>query len=120
MSTLKVDTIKSADGTYEFGRCLSWVRFNGTGTVAINSALNVSSITDNATGDYTINFTQTMPDENYAYALCGDSFTQGTSNGVTYEKKQGAMAAGSFNFYVAVAGSTTAVDTDYLSAVFFR
>jgi len=46
--------------------CRAWVNFNGTGTVAIRSSGNVSSITDNGTGDYTVNFTTAMPDANYA------------------------------------------------------
>jgi hypothetical protein len=50
----------------------AWVNFNGTGTVAIRASGNVSSITDNGTGDYTVNFTTAMPDANYAFsALCG-------------------------------------------------
>jgi len=44
------------------------VNFNGTGTVAIRASGNVSSITDNGTGDYTVNFTTNMPDANYAPA----------------------------------------------------
>lgn len=48
--------------------CKAWVNFNGTGTVAIRSSYNVSSITDNGTGDYTINFTTAMPNANYAVA----------------------------------------------------
>lgn len=46
--------------------CRAWVNFNGTGTVAIRGSGNVSSITDNGTGDYTVNFTTAMPDANYA------------------------------------------------------
>lgn len=46
--------------------CRAWVRFNGTGTVAINGSANVSSITDNGTGNYTVTFTNAMPDANYA------------------------------------------------------
>jgi hypothetical protein len=46
--------------------CRAWVNFNGTGTVAIRGSGNVSSITDNGTGDYTVNFTTAMPDVNYA------------------------------------------------------
>jgi hypothetical protein len=46
--------------------CRAWVNFNGTGTVAIRSSGNVSSITDNGTGDYTVNFTTNMPDADYA------------------------------------------------------
>jgi hypothetical protein len=44
---------------------LAWVNFNGTGTVAIRSSYNVSSITDNGTGDYTLNFTSALTDTNY-------------------------------------------------------
>jgi hypothetical protein len=42
------------------------VNFNGTGTVAIRASGNVSSITDNGAGDYTVNFTTAMPDANYS------------------------------------------------------
>jgi hypothetical protein len=45
--------------------CRAWVNFNGTGTVAIRASGNVTSITDNGTGDYTVNFTTAMPDANY-------------------------------------------------------
>lgn len=46
--------------------CRAWVNFNGTGTVAIRASGNVSSITDNGAGLYTINFTTAMPDANYS------------------------------------------------------
>lgn len=57
--------------------CRAWVNFNGTGTVAIRASGNVSSITDNGTGNYTINFTNAMPDINYATTVN----TQGSSTG---------------------------------------
>jgi hypothetical protein len=47
---------------------LAWVNFNGTGTVAIRSSYNVSSITDNGTGDYTVNFATALSDANYCLA----------------------------------------------------
>lgn len=50
------------------GLCKAWVNFNGTGTVAIRDSYNVSSITDNGVGDYTVNFTTAMPDANYTCA----------------------------------------------------
>lgn len=43
----------------------AWVNFNGTGTVAIRTSFNVSSITDNGVGDYTINFTSALADADY-------------------------------------------------------
>jgi hypothetical protein len=47
--------------------CRAWVNFNGTGTVAIRASGNVSSITDNGTGQYGVNFTAAMPDTNYSF-----------------------------------------------------
>jgi len=49
------------------GPAKSWINFNGTGTVAVLASFNLSSITDNGTGDYTINFTTAMPDAAYAF-----------------------------------------------------
>lgn len=46
--------------------CRAWVNFNGVGTVAIRGSGNVSSITDNGVGNYTVNFTTAMPDANYS------------------------------------------------------
>lgn len=57
----------NAAGSAPVYACRAWVNFNGTGTVTINASGNVSSITDNGTGDYTVNFTVAMPDANYAY-----------------------------------------------------
>ena len=59
-------TIQDNAGTQIGTFCRAWVNFNGTGTVAIRASFNVSSITDNGTGDYTVNFTNALPDANYA------------------------------------------------------
>ena len=61
--------------------CRAWVNFNGTGTVAIRASGNVSSITDNGAGDYTVNFTNAMPDANYVQVCDSDSNTSGASVG---------------------------------------
>lgn len=61
--------------------CRAWVNFNGTGTVAIRGSGNVSSITDNGPGDYTLNFTTAMPDVNYTAATTYNLFeVSGGSN----------------------------------------
>lgn len=67
MSAIKANQWLNPDGTENF-KCRAWVNFNGTGTVAIRAAGNVSSITDNTVGDFTINFATPMPDANYAYS----------------------------------------------------
>jgi hypothetical protein len=69
--TLTTPNINSAQfatvtGTAPIYPCRAWVNFNGTGTVAIRASGNVSSITDNGTGSYTVNFTTAMPDVNYS------------------------------------------------------
>ena len=48
------------------GSCKAWVNFDGTGTLSIRDSLNVSSVTDNGTGIYTVNFTNALADSNYA------------------------------------------------------
>jgi hypothetical protein len=64
--------------------CRAWVNFNGTSTVSIRASFNVSSITDNGTGNYTINFTSALPDTNYAVGLGGsqDAFTSSTNTNI--------------------------------------
>jgi hypothetical protein len=56
---------------------LAWVNFNGTGTVAIRSSYNVSSITDNGTGDYTVNFATALSDANYSVVASGNATSGG-------------------------------------------
>jgi hypothetical protein len=57
--------------------CRAWVNFNGTGTVAIRASGNVTSITDNGTGQYTMNVTTALPDADYCAAAA--SFVAGTA-----------------------------------------
>lgn len=73
MSTARFNTLQNAAGsksvpvdTVVDGSAKAWVNFNGQGTVAIRRAFNVSSITDNGTGDYTINFTNALADADYS------------------------------------------------------
>lgn len=66
---VRTDTIKAqlnAAGDAPIGACRARVNFNGQGTVAIRGNMNVSSVTDNGVGDYTINFAAPMPDANYS------------------------------------------------------
>lgn len=86
MSTIKATTLSNLAGsktvptdTVVDGSAKAWVNFNGTGTVAIRRAFNVSSITDNGTGDYTVNFTNAMVDANYGANLALDQGTSASS-----------------------------------------
>ena len=66
-----VRSLLNASGSAPMFACRAWVNFNGTGTVAIRASGNVSSITDNGTGDYTINLSTPMADESYATLVTG-------------------------------------------------
>jgi hypothetical protein len=87
-SDRRVDRVKiTGDGNLQFNSgygsvataygCRAWVNFNGTGTVAIRASGNVTSITDNGTGQYTMNFTTALPDADYCAAAA--SFVAGTA-----------------------------------------
>tara|TARA_B100000900_G_C20372491_1_gene630988 strand:+ start:136 stop:525 length:390 start_codon:yes stop_codon:yes gene_type:complete len=93
MSTLKVNTIQNTSGgssstpeQIEQGRAKVWVNFNGKSTVAIRDNFNVSSVTDNATGTYTINFSNAMSDTNYLVVGMNsqDGVTVGHFDGITF------------------------------------
>ena len=67
--------LSTASGSAPSYSARAWVNFNGTGTVAIRASGNVSSITDNGTGDYTVNFTTALVDANYALSGMGGNTT---------------------------------------------
>jgi hypothetical protein len=87
-STIQNDTSSPPtfrNNSVEIGTlCRAWVNFNGQGTVAIRASFNVSSITDNGTGDYTLNFTTAMPDANYSVAGTNGLSTQTGIKPITY------------------------------------
>lgn len=91
MSTLQVTTIQSNSTTApptiqnsagtEYGTfCRAWVNFNGTSTVSIRGSFNVSFITDNGTGDYTVNITNALADANYATVISSGAANTAMTN----------------------------------------
>jgi len=72
----------NASGSAPVYACRAWVNFNGTGTVAIRASGNVSSITDNGIGDYTVNFTTAIEDANYVITSSSPLASDGTKGGV--------------------------------------
>jgi len=69
--------LATATGSAPSYAARAWVNFNGVGTVAIRASGNVSSITDNGTGDYTVNFATAMIDANYSVAgMCGAAINE--------------------------------------------
>ena len=101
--------------------CRAWVNFNGTGTVAIRASGNVTSITDNGTGDYTVNFTTAMPDATYSAAIFPKTSTGAVSRATFANGDNGntTQSASGYRFYTTNLAGTPS-DTDFVNATFFR
>jgi hypothetical protein len=117
---------KDGNGTQIGTLCRAWVNFNGTGTVAIRASFNVSSITDNGTGDYTINFTTAMPDANYCFTGVAEPVTSNTNYTVF-----GATSSSPFvrttssirirtGYVSSTGGGAAATDADVVNVSIFR
>jgi hypothetical protein len=115
VAAARITNALNASGSAPIYACRAWVNFNGTGTVAIRASGNVSSITDNGTGNYTVNFTTAMPDANYAANANG-------SNGITsvdswiqpYLLSASAVSIGSYN------NSSVLTDRSFYAVSVFR
>lgn len=126
MSTLKCTTISKQDGsasvptdTVVNGSAKAWVNFNGTGTVAIRAAFNVSSITDNGAGEYDVNLTAALSDANYAVVVTPSDANQASSGSMTGSGNP--TTASSAEAHVRTVGSTPAgYDASYVSVAIFR
>lgn len=82
MSELRADTITASDGTSPVTltgqyAAKAWINFDGTGTVSIRESASISSLVDNGTGDYTVNFSTAMTDVNYCYLFGGAGIVWG-------------------------------------------
>lgn len=95
----------------------AWVNFNGTGTVAIRAAYNVTSITDNGTGDYTVNFTTALSDANYAALV-----VNGGANTVDIAKiyNPGTPQTASLVRVLSLSNAFNAADSNYMNVAIFR
>ncbi len=119
MTPLRVRNALNATGTAPTYACRAWVNFNGTGTVAIRASGNVTSITDNGVGDYTVNFTTAMSDANYsAVATVGRG--GGTSQGrIALAPHGAAPTTSAVRLSITdIAGSLQ--DSDFVSVSIFR
>jgi hypothetical protein len=106
----------NASGSAPVYACRAWVNFNGTGTVAIRESGNVTSITDNITGRYTVNLTTAMPDANYATVL-GHGYARdvtGYTYGVCF-----AVTASTLTINITEDGNAQQ-DTSHITVAVFR
>ena len=108
--------IKDLNGTEVGQFARAWVNFNGTGTVAIRDSFNVSSITDQSTGLYTVNFTNAMPNANYAYSLNSQT---GATAGTTTTLNSTIDSLSTTNMEVASFSNSSYEDHTYYSVIVF-
>lgn len=97
----------------------AWVNFNGTGAVAIRASYNVSSITDLGVGNYTVNFTNALPDVNYAFVVSA-SGDGGTGNILAYTTTATPRTTTACRVITTLANTAAGFDTPELSAVALR
>jgi len=101
--------------------CRAWVNFNGTGVVAIRASGNVSSITDNGTGDYTVNFTTSMPDVNYCSLVTGTNHEgQNISGDSKLRDTSANKLAGSVRMQFTINDNQTPFDSPNANLAIFR
>ena len=107
MSTIKVTNLQATGETASravSGVAGAWVNFNGTGTIAIRTSQGVTSLTDNGTGDYTVNFSTSFSDEPAGVLTGGRNTHYYTGSGNT----------SSLRFYSITVGTSTNADTSIL------
>ena len=102
MSTLKVNTIQDTSGSNSStaaeisqGRAKVWINFQGSGTATILQSYNVSSLTDNGTGNYTINYSSALANANGASLL---QFGRADSNSISHVPTEVTASASSLRF----------------------
>jgi hypothetical protein len=116
VTAAKLDGAQS--GTAPIYAARAWVNFNGVGTVAIRASGNVSSITDNGVGDYTVNFSTSLPNANYAVAGASQTVTgnvavmTGYINATDFAKTTSSFRIGVFN-----SGTGTAIDVNSTNVI---
>lgn len=117
----QVKTATNATGSAPIYACRAWVNFNGTGTVAIRASGNVTSITDNGTGVYTVNFTTAMSDANYcAVASTGRDSSGGANLGASFNFGGTAPTTSAIKLNTRNRSSGANADTDHVFVAIFR
>ena len=125
-SSGQMSTTNAAGAVVKAYDARAWVNFNGTGTVAIRSSGNVTSITDNGVGDYTVNYTTAMSNANYATNVTAVSTASGNTNviaaGLYAPSTAGVGASSATTSSVRVSTRTSSgnqIDTDCVNVAVF-
>jgi hypothetical protein len=108
----------NATGSAPLFACRAWVNFNGTGTVAIRASGNVSSITDNSVGNYTVNFATAMQDVDYCAVSQGGRDGASTNSAVI--GPLGALPTTSTFRLASFNSAFNSVDAAFINLAIFR
>ena len=133
MSTAKVNTLtgtttagsisvtgegNSTTTNLQQGLCKAWVQFDGDATdAAARDSNNVGSMTDHSTGTYSVNFTNNMANDDYAFAMAANNDDTGTGMVTGDSGHQTVVAVGSLKFSFTGASSNSVTDTIIGSAM---
>ncbi len=125
-SILKVDTLtgvttagsisvtgegNSTTTNLQQGLCKVWFNYDGSGTIAYRDSFNCASLTDNATGDHSVNFTSSMTSDDYSSAgIVGNGNNADTSNS---QMRRGTSETGSIRLTINYANGGTTALFDY-------
>ena len=112
----QVKTATNASGSAPIYACRAWVNFDGTGTVAIRASGNVSSVSRNGTGNYTVNFTTALADANYSAAIGAERVRSSIGYGIVIG---GSATASSYQIGSSSTGGS-ATDFQGLAVAIFR
>jgi hypothetical protein len=113
--------VSTVSGTAPLYMARAWVNFNGTGTVAIRASGNVSSITDNGVGDYTVNITTAMSDADAAPVASGQRYSASVSRaGGVYANMSSTTAVRVFTGYEDTYTGAIPTDLEYVQIAVFR
>jgi len=108
----------NASGAAPVYACRAWVSFNGTGTVAIRGSGNVSSITDHATGEYSVNFSTSMSDANYS--IIGGAIGSNGNWAYTVKTNNSSISTSSARFATGYSNDNYLYDVPYVHVAVFR
>jgi hypothetical protein len=103
-----------------FFACRAWVNFNGQGVVAINGSGNVTSITDLNVGNYRVNLTTAMEDDNYAHHITFNPTNVGLIGDEQVAKTTTAIEMRLYNWNGLAAGNATLSDMEDVNVTVFR
>ena len=132
-SQLKVDTLtgvttagsiavtgegNSTTTNLQQGLCKAWVQFDGTATdAAARDSNNVGSMTDHSTGTHSVNFTNNMANDDYAFAMAGSNTTTGQPISTGDSGHQTVVAVGSLKFSLVATGTYSVTDCNIGTAM---